>query len=111
MQFPNFETLRPDYDGLVGALIVDENEFLRGQPEAIKMLGYFNREAYGVTQRVGRLVLWSPARQDLWRVGDVSGEVVVPKLAVPYYDARSLLVLGDCSGRPSWFFEDPTGRK
>ena len=43
----------------------------------VLFVGYANREALRETLRTRRAVLWSTSRNELWRKGDTSGDVLV----------------------------------
>lgn len=42
----------------------------------VLFVGYANQEALGETLRTRRAVLWSTSRNELWRKGDTSGDVL-----------------------------------
>jgi phosphoribosyl-AMP cyclohydrolase len=42
----------------------------------VLFVGFANREALGETLRTRRAVLWSTSRDELWRKGDSSGDVL-----------------------------------
>ncbi len=42
----------------------------------VLFVGYANREAFEETRRSGRATLWSTSRDELWRKGESSGDVL-----------------------------------
>jgi len=64
------DLLKFDDKGLIAAVITHHET---GQ---VLMVGYMNRESLGMTLRERRAVFWSRSRQELWRKGDTSGNVL-----------------------------------
>ncbi len=58
-----------DDHGLVPAIVQD------AATGDVRMLGYMNREALGLTLQTGTLHFWSRSRQKLWMKGETSGNV------------------------------------
>ncbi len=66
------EKLSPKYDkrGLVPAIVQDANT---GQ---VLMLAWMNAEALELTRQTGQAHFWSRSRQELWRKGATSGNIL-----------------------------------
>jgi phosphoribosyl-AMP cyclohydrolase len=66
------EILSPKYDdrGLVPAIVQDANT---GQ---VLMLAWMNAEALELTRKTGLAHFWSRSRQELWRKGATSGNIL-----------------------------------
>lgn len=65
----DMDTLKFDRDGLIPAIIQDEES---GQ---VLMMAYMNKEALGRTLATGETWFWSRSRQKLWHKGETSGHV------------------------------------
>ena len=59
---------------------------------SILMEGFANREAVERTLEEERVVLWSPSRQELWTVGQTSGNALLVRGAYTNCTADSLLL-------------------
>lgn len=63
----DFKTLKAGADGLVPAIVQDQNTL------QVLMLGYMNAEALEKTQASGLVTFFSRSRQTLWTKGETSG--------------------------------------
>lgn len=59
-----------DSQGLVPAIVQDATS------GDVRMLGYMNREALDLTVRTGLVHFWSRGRQQLWKKGETSGNLL-----------------------------------
>ncbi len=64
------ERINFDERGLVPAIVQDA---VSGD---VRMLGYMNREALGLTLQTGNVHFWSRSRSKLWMKGETSGNVL-----------------------------------
>ncbi|MEA3335359.1 MAG: phosphoribosyl-AMP cyclohydrolase [Chloroflexota bacterium] len=80
-----FEDLRWDSNGLIPALVQDANNL------QVLMVAYMNREALTLTLQTGNVHFWSRSRQELWRKGATSGNVMV--LSELWYDCDGDAIL------------------
>ncbi|MCQ2066294.1 MAG: bifunctional phosphoribosyl-AMP cyclohydrolase/phosphoribosyl-ATP diphosphatase HisIE [Bacteroidaceae bacterium] len=78
--------------GLVPAIIQDS---VTGK---VLMLGFMNREAYGITVKTGKVTFYSRTRQKLWTKGEESGH---------FLDVVS--ILNDCDGDTLLIKAKPNG--
>ena len=96
--------IRFDDRGLVTAVVQDAST---GQ---VLMVAWMNDEALQRTQKTGQAHLWSRSRQELWRKGATSGNVMTVREIWADCDADTLLLKVDpagpaChTGRTSCFF-------
>lgn len=65
-------------DGLIPAIVQDVSTL------QVLMLGWMNAEALSLTMTSGYIHFWSRSRQELWRKGETSGNVMV--VSSVYYD-------------------------
>ena len=86
--------LDPRYDaaGLVTAIVTDA-----GSGDVL-MVAHMNAEALAETQRTGEAHFWSRSRQQLWKKGETSGNVL---------RLREMRV--DCDQDAIWLIVDPAG--
>lgn len=83
---PDLETLKFDRDGLIPAIVQDE------ESGRVLMMAYMNREALAKTLASGETWFWSRSRQKLWHKGETSGHV--QKVVEVYTDCdRDTLLL------------------
>jgi phosphoribosyl-AMP cyclohydrolase len=64
------DVIKLDSDGLIAAII---QHFETGQ---VLMLGYMNRESLDITLDEKIACFWSRSRQELWRKGETSGNIL-----------------------------------
>ena len=62
--------LKFDEKGLIPAIVQDH------YTKEVLTLAYMNAETLALTIAEGRTVFWSRSRQELWRKGDTSGQVL-----------------------------------
>jgi phosphoribosyl-AMP cyclohydrolase len=62
------------------------------------MLGYASRESLRLTLEKGEMVFWSRSRQELWRKGSTSGNVLRVKSISKDCDSDALLVKAEPAG-------------
>lgn len=86
------DSLKFDDKGLLCA-VVQHHE--TGQ---VLMVGYMNREALDITLRERRACFWSRSRQELWRKGETSGNVLHLKELRLDCDGDALLLRCDPVG-------------
>ena len=82
----DFETLKPGADGLVPAIVQDQNTL------QVLMLGYMNAEALEKTQESGLVTFYSRSRKTLWTKGETSGNVLHLVSIAQDCDSDTLLV-------------------
>ena len=58
-------------DGLLPAIVQDIST------QQVLMLGWMNAEALHLTMTSGYVTFWSRSRQELWRKGETSGNVML----------------------------------
>ncbi len=63
------DSLKYDSDGLVPAVVVDDNN------GDVLMVAYMNRDAVEKTLTSGRACFWSRSRQTFWIKGETSGNI------------------------------------
>jgi phosphoribosyl-ATP pyrophosphohydrolase/phosphoribosyl-AMP cyclohydrolase len=73
-------------DGLIPAIIQDIST------QQVLMLGWMNAEALRLTMTSGYVTFWSRSRQELWRKGETSGNVMLTSAVYYDCDADALLV-------------------
>ena len=86
------EALRFDSGGLIPAVLQD---YETGE---VLMVAWMNADALRLTRLTGEAHFWSRSRQQLWRKGETSGNVV-----------RVRQVLVDCDGDTLLLRVDPAG--
>ncbi len=86
------EELKWDQNGLVAA-IAQQHDTLE-----VLMLAWMNRTALEETLTTGRVCYWSRSRQQLWRKGELSGQVQHLKEIRIDCDGDALLLLVDQTG-------------
>jgi phosphoribosyl-AMP cyclohydrolase len=86
--------LNPTYDehGLAPAIVQDARS---GQ---VLMLAWMNAEALELTRRSGEAHFWSRSRQELWRKGATSGNVLRVVEVRLDCDQDALLILAEAAG-------------
>ena len=65
----NIDDLTFDSRGLIPAVVVDATT------KKVLTLAYMNRESLSISMAEGRTCFWSRSRQELWRKGEISGNV------------------------------------
>lgn len=81
-----FEELKKGADGLVPAIVQDQNTL------QVLMLGYMDAEALAKTQKTGLVTFWSRSQGKIWTKGETSGNYLhLVSLAVDC-DKDTLLV-------------------
>ncbi len=65
----NIDELKFDVQGLIPAIVVD------AASKKVLTLAYMNRESLDISMKEGRTCFWSRSRQELWRMGEASGNV------------------------------------
>lgn len=73
-------------DGLIPAIVQDVSS------QQVLMLGWMNAEALNLTMTSGYVHFWSRSRQELWRKGQTSGNVMVVSAVHYDCDGDALLV-------------------
>ena len=81
-----FSELRWNEDGLIPAIIQDVST------QQVLMLGWMNAEALQLTMTSGYVTFWSRSRQELWRKGETSGNVMLTSSVHYDCDGDTLLV-------------------
>jgi phosphoribosyl-AMP cyclohydrolase len=64
------DIIKLDSDGLIAAII---QHFETGQ---VLMLGYMNRDSLDITLKENIACFWSRSRQEIWRKGETSGNIL-----------------------------------
>ena len=77
---------RYDADGLVSAIVVDDRD------GAVLMLAHMNAAAIAATRASGFAHFWSRSRQQLWKKGETSGNVLAVSEMLVDCDQDALLV-------------------
>ena len=91
----DFENLKASADGLVPAIVQDQNTL------QVLMLGYMNAEALEKTQASGLVTFFSRSRQTLWTKGETSGNYLHLVSISADCDSDTLLVRAIPDG-PAW---------
>jgi len=86
MNMIDFKTLEAGTDGLVPAIVQDQNTL------QVLMLGYMNAEALEKTQSSGFVTFFSRSRQTLWTKGETSGNYLHLVSIAADCDSDTLLV-------------------
>ncbi|MBQ1396283.1 MAG: bifunctional phosphoribosyl-AMP cyclohydrolase/phosphoribosyl-ATP diphosphatase HisIE [Eubacterium sp.] len=86
------DELRFDDKGLIPAIVTDADS------GKILTLAYMNRESLDITLEEGRTCFWSRSRQELWRKGEISGNVQHVRAIVADCDQDALIVYVDKEG-------------
>lgn len=73
-------------DGLIPAIVQDVST------QQVLMLGWMNAEALQLTMTSGYVTFWSRSRQELWRKGETSGNVMLAASVHYDCDGDALLV-------------------
>jgi phosphoribosyl-AMP cyclohydrolase len=84
--------IRFDERGLVPAVVQD------GTTGQVLMVAWMNEEALRRTQETGQAHFWSRSRQELWRKGATSGNVMAVREIWLDCDADTLLLKVDPAG-------------
>ncbi len=79
-------------DGLLPAIIQDIST------QQVLMLGWMNAEALQLTMTSGYVTFWSRSRQELWRKGETSGNLMLTSAVYYDCDGDALLVLAAPGG-------------
>jgi phosphoribosyl-AMP cyclohydrolase len=85
--------IQPDFakgGGLVPVVVQDYN---LGHGGSVLMLGYSNAEAFRLTIETGVAHFWSRSRQQLWKKGETSGNLLLVKRVFLDCDQDTLLYL------------------
>ena len=86
-----WDTLTPDANGLVPAVIQDREG-------TVRMVGWMNADALAATQASGLVTFWSRSRRELWTKGETSGNTVRLVAITADCDNDTLLVTADPAG-------------
>jgi len=86
------DIIKLDEKGLVAAVIQ------HAETGQVLMVGYMNREALEVTLRERQACFWSRSRQELWRKGETSGNVLRVREIRVDCDADALVLKCDPAG-------------
>jgi phosphoribosyl-ATP pyrophosphohydrolase/phosphoribosyl-AMP cyclohydrolase len=73
-------------DGLIPAIVQDVST------QQVLMLGWMNAEALQLTMTSGYVTFWSRSRQELWRKGETSGNLMLTSAVFYDCDGDALLV-------------------
>ena len=98
--------LNYDERGLIPAIVQDEAS------GDVLMMAWMNAESLRLTRQTGEVHFWSRSRQELWRKGATSGNVLYMRQIRADCDADVLLVQVEASGpachtgERSCFFQD-----
>ena len=84
--------LKWDDNGLIPAVVQDD------RTQQVLMLAWMNEEALRQTMTTGYVHFWSRSRQELWRKGDTSGNVLVMSEIWYDCDGDALLVRATAHG-------------
>ena len=84
--------LKFDDKGLIPVIVQDAKD------GAVLMLGYASRESLRLTLEKGEMVFWSRSRQEIWRKGSTSGNVLRVKSISKDCDSDALLVKAEPAG-------------
>jgi len=84
--------LKYDDRGLIPAIVQDEDS---GE---VLMLAWMNVESLRLTRQTGEVHFWSRSRQELWRKGETSGNVLYLRQIRADCDADVLLLQVEASG-------------
>ena len=84
--------IRFDADGLVPCVMQDR---VSGE---VLTLAYMNEEALRLTRETGEVHFWSRSRQELWRKGETSGNVMKVRQLRFDCDADAVIALVDATG-------------
>ena len=87
-----FTDLKWDENGLIPAIVQDD------QTQQVLMLAWMNEEAVRQTMTTGYVHFWSRSRQELWRKGATSGNVLVMSEIWYDCDGDALLVRATAHG-------------
>ena len=86
------EALRFDSGGLIPAVLQD---YETGE---VLMVAWMNADALRLTRLTGEAHFWSRSRQQLWRKGETSGNVMCVRQVLVDCDGDTLLVRVDPAG-------------
>lgn len=106
MADPTFAALNFDQKGLIPAVVQD------AESKQVLMVGWMNQAALAATLSSGLVHFWSRSRQQLWRKGETSGNVLKLHRIWQDCDQDTLLVQAypagpTChTGEVSCFFEE-----
>lgn len=103
-----WDTLSPDADGLVPAVVVDREG-------TVRMVGWMNEDALARTRETGLVTFWSRSRRELWTKGETSGNSLHLVGIAADCDNDTLLVTADpvgptCHTGEASCFGDATNR-
>lgn len=79
-------------DGLVPAIVQD------ARTDKVLMLGYMNREAFELTEILGKVTFFSRSRRKLWMKGETSGNFLLVKKILVDCDADTILIYAEPTG-------------
>ncbi len=80
------EELNWNDEGLIPAIVQDIST------QQVLMLGWMNPEALQLTMTSGYVTFWSRSRQELWRKGETSGNMMLTSVVFYDCDSDALLV-------------------
>lgn len=86
------EQLNWNDEGLIPAIVQDIST------QQVLMLGWMNPEALQLTMTSGYVTFWSRSRNELWRKGETSGNVMLTSAVYYDCDSDAVLVLAAPSG-------------
>jgi phosphoribosyl-ATP pyrophosphohydrolase/phosphoribosyl-AMP cyclohydrolase len=86
------EQLNWNSEGLIPAIVQDIST------QQVLMLGWMNAEALQLTMTSGYVTFWSRSRQELWRKGETSGNIMLTSAVYYDCDSDALLVQAAPSG-------------
>jgi phosphoribosyl-AMP cyclohydrolase len=81
-----------DERGLIPAIVQDATS------RAVLMMAYMNAESLRLTRETGEATFWSRSRNEIWRKGATSGNVLRVREIWVDCDADTLLLLVDAAG-------------
>lgn len=79
-------------NGLVPAVVQD------AETKEVLMVGYMNRESFGLTKETGLVTFWSRSRSEIWVKGKTSGNFLHLKELRLDCDGDAILVLAEPAG-------------
>jgi phosphoribosyl-ATP pyrophosphohydrolase/phosphoribosyl-AMP cyclohydrolase len=95
----NFNMIQPPSgEALLPAIVVDRKDLEMGKIACVRMVGFMNQAAVDETLASGVVTFYSRSRQEIWKKGETSGNIL--RLIALYSDCDddSLLALVDAVG-------------